>query len=170
MSKIKTYSNFQLSSLVVLRILIGWHLLFEGISKLLTPNWSSIGFLRESQWIMAGFANWVTSNSDVLSVVDFLNIWGLIAIGTGLIVGLLTRAAASSGVLLLLMYYFNNAPIIGIEYSMPSEGNYLLVSKTLIEAAALFVIAVFPTGSFIGLDVLINRFKSRKNRKEKDNG
>ena len=162
MNNIKPLTKLQQSTLVVLRILIGWHLLFEGISKLLNPNWSSIGFLRESQWIMEGFANWITSNGGVLNVVDFLNTWGLIAIGAGLIVGLLTRTAAISGVLLLLMYYFNNAPIIGIEYSMPSEGNYLLVSKTLIEAVALFVIAVFPTGSFIGLDVLVNRFKNRK--------
>ncbi len=162
MTKNKIFTNLQLTTLVVLRFLIGWHLLFEGISKLLTPGWSSIGFLKESQWIMAGFANWVTSNNDVLSVVDFLNIWGLIAIGTGLIMGLFTRTAAISGVLLLLMYYFNNAPIIGIEYSVPSEGNYLIVSKTLIEAAALFVLAVFPTGSIIGLDVLIVRFKNRK--------
>ena len=145
MSNTKTYTNLQLTSLVVLRILIGWHLLFEGISKLLNPSWSSIGFLSESQWIMAGFANWITSNTGVLSTVDFLNTWGLIAIGTGLIVGLCTRTAAISGVLLLLMYYFNNAPIIGIEYSMPSEGNYLIVSKTLIEAVALFVIGVFPS-------------------------
>ncbi len=162
MAKDKIFTNLQLTTLVVLRFLIGWHLLYEGISKLLTPGWSSLGFLKESQWIMAGFADWVTSNDAVLSVVDFLNIWGLIAIGIGLIMGLFTRTAAISGVLLLLMYYFNNAPIIGIEYSVPPEGNYLIVSKTLIEAAALFVLAVFPTGSIIGLDVLIVRLKNRK--------
>jgi thiosulfate dehydrogenase [quinone] large subunit len=162
MTNNKTFTNLQLTTLVILRFLIGWHLLFEGISKLLTPGWSSMGFLKESQWIMAGFADWVTSNSGVLSVVDFLNIWGLIAIGTGLVLGLFTRTAAISGVLLLLLYYFNNAPIIGIEYSVPSEGNYLIVSKTLIEAAALFVLAIFPTGSVIGLDVLVVRFKNRK--------
>jgi thiosulfate dehydrogenase [quinone] large subunit len=61
------------------------------------------------------------------------------------------------------MYYFNNAPIIGIEYSIPAEGNNLIVSKTLIEAVALFVIAVFPTGSIFGLDALITRFKSKRN-------
>ena len=45
--------------------------------------------------------------------------------------------------MVLLMYYFNNPPLIGLEYSMPSEGNYLIVSKNLIEAVALFVLAVF---------------------------
>lgn len=92
-------------------------------------------FLKESQWIFAVPANWITSNSNILSVVDFLNICNLIAIGLGLIIGLFTRAAAFSGVILLLLYYLNNAPVTGIEYSVPSEGNYLVVSKTLIEAS-----------------------------------
>lgn len=157
-----SYSNLQLISLFILRILIGWHLLYEGLSKLLSPGWSSLGFLKESQWIFAGPANWITSNSNILSVVDFLNIWGLIAIGLGLIIGLFTRTAAFSGVILLLLYYLNNAPVTGIEYSIPSEGNYLIVSKTLIEAAALFVIALFPTGSIASFNILINRFKNRK--------
>ena len=165
MTNIRTYSNIQLTSLVALRLLIGWHLLFEGFSKFLDPNWSSISFLSESQWIMEGFANWIISHSNVLSTVDFLNTWGLIAIGFGLILGLFTQIATVSGILLLFMYYINNAPIIGIEYSIPSEGNYLIVNKTLIETIALFVIAVFPTGSIIGLDVFVARFKNRKNKK-----
>lgn len=102
-------------------------------------------------------------NSGVLLVVDLLNTWGLIAIGLGLIVGLFTRTAAISGTVLLTLYYLNNAPVTGIEYSIPSEGNYMIVSKTLIEAAALFVLALFPTGSILGLDVLINRIKMRNN-------
>ncbi|MCF6333344.1 MAG: DoxX family membrane protein [Draconibacterium sp.] len=165
MTENRTFTNLQLTSLVFLRLLIGWHLLYEGISKLMIPGWSSSGFLRESQWIMSGIAKWIISNDGVLNTVDFLNTWGLIAIGLGLIVGLCTRISAISGALLLLIYYFNNAPIIGIEYSVPSEGNYLIISKTLIEAAALFVLAVFPTGSVIGLDVLVARFKNKKNKK-----
>ena len=159
----KTYSTVQLVTLVALRFLIGWHLLYEGFSKLLSPNWTSAGFLKESQWIMSGFAQWVISNNGVLNVVDFLNTWGLIAIGIGLIMGLFTRTAAIAGALLLFMYYLNNAPITGIEYSIPSEGDYLIISKTLIEAVALFALAVFPTGSIIGLDAIIARIKGKKN-------
>lgn len=167
MTKTRPFTNLQLSMLVLLRLFIGWHLLFEGISKLMNPAWSAAGFLKESQWIMSGIAQWIISNNDVLSVVDFLNTWGLIAIGVGLILGLFTRTAAIAGGMLLLVYYFNNAPIIGIEYSIPAEGNNLIVSKTLIEAMSLFVLAVFSTGSIIGLDVFINRFKLLKNLKRK---
>lgn len=157
----KTYTPVQLTALVALRFLIGWHILYEGLSKLLSPNWTSAGFLKDSQWIMSGFADWILSNLSILNVVDFLNTWGLIAIGTGLILGLFTRTAAFSGAILLLIYYLNNAPIIGIEYAIPSEGNNLIVNKTLIEVAAMFVLSVFPTGSMIGLDVLIAQFKSK---------
>ncbi len=153
------YSAKQLSVLVALRFIIGWHLLYEGVFKLLSSEWSSKSFLSESQWILSGFAEWITSNPGVLNVVDFLNTWGLIAIGLGLIVGLFTRLATFFGVLLLLMYYLNNPPLTGLEYSLPSEGNYLIVSKTLIEAAALLVLLLFPTGRIIGLD----RFVFNKN-------
>jgi thiosulfate dehydrogenase [quinone] large subunit len=162
MQKTKPFTNLQAMTLVVLRLIIGWHLLYEGISKLLIQGWSSAGFLRESQWIMAGVAKWIISNDAVLQVVDFMNIWGLIAIGLGLILGLFTRAAAISGAILVLLYYFNNAPIIGIEYSIPAEGSNLIVSKTLIEAVALCVLAVFPTGTVWALDVLVSQYKNRK--------
>lgn len=162
MAKVQPFTNLQLSALVILRFLAGWHLLYEGVSKLLNPGWSAAGFLGESQWIMSGISNWIVSNNNVLNAVDFLNTWGLIAIGLGLILGLFTSFAAFSGAILLFIYYFNNAPIVGIEYTIPSEGNNLLVNKTFIEAMSLFVLAVFPTGSIIGLDVFINRLKIRK--------
>jgi thiosulfate dehydrogenase [quinone] large subunit len=158
----KNYSTIQLVTLVVLRFIIGWHILYEGILKLFTSNWTSANFLNESQWIMSGIAHWIVSNSAILNAVNFLNVWGLIAIGTGLILGLFTRTAAIAGTLLIFVYYLNNVPIIGIEYSVPTEGSYLIVSKTLIEAVALFAIAVFPTGKIIGIDALIARFTNRK--------
>jgi thiosulfate dehydrogenase (quinone) large subunit len=167
MKETKTFTTPQLTALVALRFLIGWHVLYEGFSKLLAPNWSSLGFLKESKWIFSGFANFVITHSSVLKVVDFLNTWGLILIGLGLIFGLFTRLAAYSGVLLLLLYYFNNPPLIGLEYSVPMEGNYIIVSKTLIEAIALWVVVLFPTSYIFGLDMFIEKYKNlRNNRKE----
>ena len=164
MKKDIIYTPIQKFVLVALRLLIGWHLLYEGFSKLLKPNWSSSGFLQESQWILSGFSHWIISHSMVLSTVDWLNTWGLIAIGTGLILGLFTRAAAISGAILLFIYYLNNPPLIGLEYSVPSEGSYLIVSKTLIESVALAALAAFPSGSFAGLDLLVSQFRNRNNK------
>lgn len=166
MKETKTFTTPQLTTLVVLRFLIGWHLLYEGFSKILIPNWSSFEFLQESKWILAGFAKFVLGNNNVLSVVDFLNIWGLIAIGLGLIFGLFTRMASISGALLLLLYYLNTPPLIGLEYSVPTEGTYLVVSKTLIESVTLVVLAVFPTSSIFGLDMFIEKYKSFKNKEK----
>jgi thiosulfate dehydrogenase (quinone) large subunit len=155
------YTSAERFVLAVLRILLGWHLLYEGFAKLLIPNWSSVSFLKESQWILKGFSGWIISNPGVLNAVDFLNTWGLIVIGLGLMLGLFTRIAAISGAGLLLIYYLNNPPLIGLEYSVPAEGSYLVVSKTLIESVALVVLAVFPSGYFAGLDILVDKFMNR---------
>jgi len=156
------YTPLQMSVLLVLRFLIGWHLLYEGFSKLLIQNWSSMSFLQESKWILRGFSGWIAAHNNVLAVVDLLNTWGLIAIGLGLILGLFTRIAAISGAFLLFVYYLNNPPLIGLEYTIPSEGSYLIVSKTLIEVFSLVVLAVFPTGTVFGLDVFINKLTNKK--------
>lgn len=162
----RNYTPMQITILVLLRFLIGWHILYEGFSKLMVPNWSSLEFLKESKWILSGFSKWIISNAGVLHVVDFLNTWGLILIGAGLIIGLFTRAAAISGALLLFVYYLNSPPLIGLEYSIPTEGSYLVVSKTLIEVCALVVLAVFPTGVMAGLDIYVSRFRNRNNKSE----
>lgn len=149
-------SAWQSRLLVALRFMIGWHLLYEGIVKLLKPEWSSLAFLRESQGLFAGIADWMVSNPGVLAVVDSLNTWGLILIGAGLILGLFTRTAAFAGAALLGLYYLFNPPFIGMATTIPMEGNYLIVNKNLIEATALLLIAVSPAARSFGLDTLFH--------------
>lgn len=145
-------TTVQITGLVALRISIGWHFLYEGLVKITDPAWNSAGFLKNADWIFAGFFQSLASNPSVLQVVDILNIGGLLAIGIALIAGLLTKPAAYAGFILLLFYYFANPPMPGIEQSVMAEGNYLIINKTLIEAIALFALATLPTGVFIGLD------------------
>jgi thiosulfate dehydrogenase [quinone] large subunit len=146
--------KWQQGALLALRILIGWHFLYEGLHKLIHPEWSALGFLANSQWIFSGVAEWIISNPGVLNIVDTMNTWGLIAIGLGLILGLFTKIASLAGCILLLLYYIFNPPFIGMELIGPMEGNYLLVNKTLIEAVTLFYIAVTPMSRRFGLDTL----------------
>ncbi len=61
----------------LMRITIGWHFLFEGISKLAIPGWSSAPYLMESKWLFSGFFHWIVSHPSALAFTDFLNIWGL---------------------------------------------------------------------------------------------
>ena len=155
------YSNWQLVALVTLRVMIGWHFLYEGITKLMNPNWSAASFLLESKWIFAGIFKGIAGNPSVLSVVNILNTWGLIFIGLGLILGCLSRTATVAGMGLILLYYICNPPFTGLYYAIPSEGNYLIVNKNLIEMAALFVLLLFPTGNIIGLDRFFYKLRSK---------
>lgn len=156
------YPKLQLTVLVVLRYLIGWHILYEGVAKLLNPKWSSLGFLQQSHGVLSGFSRWVISNPDILGVVDFLNTWGLIAIGLGLVLGFLFRTAAIAGAALVFVYYLNCPPLIGVEYGMPVDGNYLIVDKTLIESVTLCLLALFPTNETFGLDAFFIKYKNSK--------
>ena len=149
------YSGWQLTALVALRTLIGWHFLYEGLVKLINPDWSSIGYLLDSQWIFQGFFHSLAANQAVLAAVDFINMWGLILIGLGLILGTFTRIASLAGILLLTFYYLSHPPLPGLKYALPNEGSYLIVNKTLIEIFAIWAIYKFPTGTRIGLDRII---------------
>ncbi len=150
-----SYSNFQLTALVALRMLIGWHFFYEGLTKLLNPYWTSAGYLSEAQWWFQNLFLDLAGNPSALAVVDFLNAWGLLFIGLGLMFGFLTRAATIAGIVLLALYYIAAPPFVGYTYSMPTEGSYLIVNKVLIELAALVVTLAFPTGRLVGLDRLI---------------
>ena len=154
------YSKWQLITLFTLRIIIGWHFLYEGMVKAVNPDWSSIGYLLDSQWILAGFFHSLAANPGVLAVVDFLNVWGLILVGLGLILGSFTRIAILGGIVLLAFYYLSHPPFLNLEYVLPGEGAYLIINKTLIELVALWVLFLFPTGSEVGLDRFILRRKT----------
>jgi thiosulfate dehydrogenase [quinone] large subunit len=148
------YSSFQLTALVALRMLIGWHLLYEGIAKILNPYWTSAGYLQASQ---GPFADWfldLAANPGRLRMVDALNKWGLVLIGAALLVGFGARRAALLGAVLLVLYYLANPPLLGLETSIPTEGSYLFVNKVLIEMVALLVLVAFPTSHLVGLDRL----------------
>jgi thiosulfate dehydrogenase [quinone] large subunit len=159
----KSYSHFQLTTLVLLRVLIGWHFLYEGIAKLIKPGWSAIGYLLQSKWILSGIFHWMANNETVISVVNFLNIWGLILIGFALMVGLLSRFASIAGIVLILLYYLCNPPFVGLHYAIPSEGNYIIINKNVIEMAALLVVFSLPTSQIIGLDYLILKLIKKSN-------
>ena len=149
------YDNLQLYGLVTLRVLIGWHFLYEGIAKLLNPYWSSAAFLLDAKWIFSGWAEWMVASPSILSAVDNLNMWGLTFIGACLILGLFGRQVSITGMALVLIYFLFSPSFWWLEYSRPGEGSYLIVNKNLIEACALFVLYAFPTSHMIGLDRIV---------------
>ena len=156
------YSESQLIGLVLLRILIGWHFLYEGISKLVNPYWSSAAYLLDSKWIFSSLAERIVANPTLLEVTDSVNMWGLTIVGLSLLLGFMSRYGAIAGLVFVLLYYFFAPPFIGLEYSKPGEGSYIIVNKNLIEACALYVLYLFPTSQLIGFDRLILSIQSKQ--------
>ncbi|MHC4457434.1 MAG: DoxX family membrane protein [Planctomycetota bacterium] len=162
----KKISTIQSYTLFILRVVVGWHLLYEGVAKLLTPNWSSASYLQYSRWILADFFQWIIANPEILKIVDWLNILGLILIGLALITGCLSRLAAVFGALLLSFYYIAYPPFAGLDVNTVSEGHYLIVNKNLIEIIVLLLIAVFPSGKVGSLGALIGHFLRKMIRRK----
>ena len=154
------YSNCQIFSLTFLRVLIGWHFLFEGLMKLFTPGWTAKSYLLGSVGPFSSIFKAMASNPTVLSIVDYMNEWGLVLIGLGLFIGLFGKQVKIAGIILLLMYYFAYPPFPGLSINAPVEGSYWIVNKNLIEMAALLVLLVFPSSHITGIDSFI--FKKRQ--------
>ena len=147
------------SLLALLRIIIGWHFLYEGLIKIVDPDWSARTFLEGSRWVFGDLFRWMASGDTGLWIIDTLNAWGLTLIGLALILGIFTRLASWAGILILLSYYLAYPPFGVYSYGALSEGNYLIVNKNLVELASLLVLAFTRSGEYFGLDHLIRKKK-----------
>ncbi len=125
--------------ITILRAAIGWHFLYEGISKLNIDNWSAHDYLINSTGFLSGFYQWLVSTPGLMKLIDLLNIYGLILIGLALFLGVFIRYAAVAGTLLLALYYFAYPPF-GVSLLSSPDGNLYIVNKIFIEAAAMLVL------------------------------
>ena len=137
-------AGIHLALQVVLRMAIGWHFLYEGLSKALGGAWTARDYLAAAEGPLAPAFQWIAENPGVLATVDFLNVWGQVLIGLGLLLGLFSRTASLAGALLLALYYI-------------ARPQATVVNATLVEMLALVTLAAFPTGKVVGLDRLLSR-------------
>jgi len=149
----------------ILRIAIGWHFLYEGISKILSTGWSSAPYLAGSKWIFAPLFSAMSANSAVIAMVNFINIWGMVLVGIALIIGLLSRWASAGGALMLLFYFIAYPPIPGYMFGVPVEGNYLWINRNLIEFFILAAFIFISPGWLFGLDRLYAGWREENARK-----
>jgi thiosulfate dehydrogenase (quinone) large subunit len=110
--------------LAALRILLGGALLFAGVDKLLQwggKPFDASGFLKGATggaWIGTDAKTivnpthdfWVSlgGNAALMPIINFMVVFGEIAIGTALILGLATRFAGMAGVLMMALFYVAN--------------------------------------------------------------
>jgi thiosulfate dehydrogenase [quinone] large subunit len=153
----------------VLRIVIGWHFLYEGYYKLALPGWSSAGaplgrwssaaYFKSSSGPVAGLfqrlveAGWVSWIDNTVKIC-------LLMIGISLILGLFTRIGCAAAIFFLSLFYLTSMPLSGAQQP-GSEGAYLIVNKTLVECVAVCVIMTFGTGDIAGLDLLFKVHKDK---------
>ena len=141
-------------SIVLLRILIGWHFLYEGILKVYNPDWTSLSYLATAQRPFS-----LLADTSIIGTVDFLNKYALVFIGLALLLGLLERVGALLAIILLAMYYLAHPPFPWLE-QIGAEGSYWFVNKNLIELVACIIIYQLPTGNYFGLKRLFNKKQS----------
>ncbi len=148
----------QLSALIILRVVVGWHFAYEGLAKILQPNWSASFYLNDSFGYFSEFFKSLTSNQAILDIVNVCNMYGLLLIGVALITGTFTKIASWGGIAMLTLYTMSHPSLIGVNYLQPVEGSYLLIDKNIIEIAALFVIWMIPSSTRIGLDRFLQNY------------
>lgn len=148
------------ASVTFLRILIGWHFLYEGIIKMYSPDWTSFGYLASSQGFMKPIFGALTSQA-IMGWVDMLNIAALTFVGLALLLGIFEKLGVWVAIGLLAMYYLAHPPFPWLA-QIKVEGSYWFVNKNLIELAACLVLLQVPTGSYFGLKRLFNK-KSETN-------
>jgi thiosulfate dehydrogenase [quinone] large subunit len=149
-------SRSALIAITVLRVVVGWHFLYEGIAKLTSSSWSAAGYMRASRGPFAVLFRWIANNPQLLDNANLITMYGLTVIGALLILGLFTRLAAIGGIALILLIYLCNPPFVGYFYTIPTEGTYLIVNKNLVELCALAVILLTRSGLFAGLDRIVH--------------
>ena len=81
-------------AITVLRVLVGWHFLYEGIAKLTSATWSAAGYLRQARGPASGVFKWLASQPNLLGYADQITMWGLTAVGLLLVLGLFTRLSS----------------------------------------------------------------------------
>jgi uncharacterized membrane protein YphA (DoxX/SURF4 family) len=104
-----------------------------------------------------------------LDWVNFSTMWGLVAMGIGLMLGLFSRLSALAGAAFLAQIYLSMPPWPGLPPNPMAEGHYFIVNKNLIEMLACLVLVCMPTGRWIGLDaVLAGFFRRRRGADRRD--
>lgn len=138
--------------LLLMRVALGILFFYAGITKVMDPSWTAAGYLSNAQTFSDLFA-WFASDANIVWV-NFLNQWGLTAIGLGLLTGTFTRLASYFGILLMMLYYF---PVL----SFPYVGEHsFLVDDHVLEALALLIVARSADRHGWGVDTwLVDKFK-----------
>lgn len=135
--------------IVLLRVVLGWFFFYAGYSKLASGAFSAAGFLMGAK-TFPGLYVWFASSGNI-GWVNALNVYGQMAIGIALILGVGVRVASYAGALMMLLYYFPS-----LDFPKAGEHGYL-VDDHIIYIAAFLVLAAVRAGRTMGLEATVER-------------
>ncbi len=138
----------QASVILLLRFLLGWYMLVDGLENALDPAFTSQGFLLGAKTFPAFYA-WFGQPMN-LWWVDPLNAWGITLIGAALLLGVMIRPAAWAGLALMILYYFPH-------YAFPYVDHGIVVEEHVIYAAVFALLAFSPEARRFSLGAWIRR-------------
>ncbi len=136
-------TKFQKVSLALLRVSLGWVMLYAGLVKVFDPNWSAAGYLQNAKTFTV-FFQWLAQPS-ILPFVNFVNEWGLTLLGASLILGLFVRLSSILGAILMTLYYF---PVLTFPYVAPHS---FIIDDHTIYALILVFFAAIGAGRYYSL-------------------
>lgn len=126
----------------LLRIALGWIFFYAGISKIMTANWSAVGFLKGAKLFQGMY--FYFADPSIVSYVSMINKWALLLLGISLILGIFIRFSAPLGAVLLVLYYLPR----GLPHPDPTS---YIVDSHWIYAIALLLLAAFHAGRYWGV-------------------
>ncbi|MEK7151162.1 MAG: DoxX family protein [Patescibacteria group bacterium] len=136
-------NTFTKLSIFFLRIVVGWMMLYAGLTKIFNPNWSAAFYLKGAK-TFPSFFNWFMQ-PNVLPITNLLNEWGLTILGISLILGVFVRLTSIYGMILMLLYYL---PILDFPYPNPHA---FIVDEHIIYASILLFFIAINAGRIWGL-------------------
>lgn len=126
------------------RVALGILFFYAGITKVLNPDWSAVGYLNSAK-TFPGLYHWLASAGNI-DWINFVNEWGLTFLGVALILGIFVRWASLGGMLLMALYY-----LAILQFPYVGEHSFL-VDEHIIYITALLVLFASNAGTFLGLD------------------
>jgi len=137
-------NKFPKLALFLLRISLGWMMFYAGITKLINPEWTAMGYLNNAK-TFADLFQWFALPGNI-DWINFVNEWGLVLLGVSLILGVFVRISSFFGALLMLLYYF---PVLEFPYI---GGHSFIVDEHIIYFLTLLVFAETRVGRIWGLE------------------
>ena len=143
----ETNVNYKKTLVLLLRLALGWILIYAGWQKFTTPGGFNAAFYLKDAATFSGFYHWLMSPG-ILPIVNVLNVWGQLILGVCLVAGFQVRWAAKLAALMMLLYYF---PILKFPH-FTSDPHSFIVDDHIIYSLGYLALDALHAGRIFGLD------------------